>query len=111
MPSNMPDARAINEALRRAREMQSRSSPAPAAPSEPESTAAPEPSPEPNFSSSSVQEQANKGVHMPPASHSGSALDALLKDRDRLLILALLVLISGEDGNMELLFALMYLLI
>lgn len=70
MPNNMPDARAINEALRRAREMQSRAEPAAQAP-----------------------------------------LDLLLKDKERTLILALLILLSGEGGNTELLFALMYLLI
>lgn len=77
MPNNMPDARAINEALRRAREMQS-----------------------------------HAAAQAPPAqSGRSSPLDLLLQDKERTLILALLILLSGEGGNTELLFALMYLLI
>ena len=98
MPSNMPDARTVNEALRRAREMQNRS------------RTPPEPLPEPE------QTHAEPGV-APPASppsvpqKKASPLDLLLKDKDRTLILALLILLSSEGDNTELLFALMYLLI
>lgn len=99
MPSNMPDARAINEALRRAREMQSRS--APAAPPDPEPAPKPVQQAEPQPSSAPAS----------PPSAPASPLDLLLKDRERTLILALLILLSGEGGNTELLFALMYLLI
>ena len=97
MANNMPDTHAINEALRRAREMQSRSAPAPAPPEPPEpppEAPPPESPPEPK-----------------PAARRASPLDALLKDRERTLILALLILLSSEGANTELLFALMYLLI
>ena len=40
----------------------------------------------------------------------GHPLDALFQDRERTVILALLVLLSGEEENHELLFALMFLL-
>ena len=46
-----------------------------------------------------------------PSGKHISPLDLLLKDRERTLILALLILLSSEDSNTELLFALMYLLI
>ena len=97
MANNMPDTHAINEALRRTREMQSRSAPAPAPPEPPEpppEAPPPESPPEPK-----------------PAARRASPLDALLKDRERTLILALLILLSSEGANTELLFALMYLLI
>lgn len=102
MPSNMPDARTVNEALRRAREMQNRSRTSPEPLPEPEQTHA-EPVSEPGVA--------------PPASlptaaqKKASPLDLLLKDKDRTLILALLILLSSEGDNTELLFALMYLLI
>lgn len=100
MANNMPDTHAINEALRRAREMQSRSAPAPAPPEPPEP---PEPTPEAPPSESPPEPK--------PAARRASPLDALLKDRERTLILALLILLSSEGANTELLFALMYLLI
>lgn len=94
MPNNMPDARAINEALRRAREMQSHAAaPAPAR----------EPAPEADRKPPQERQSAQSGRSSP--------LDLLLQDKERTLILALLILLSGEGGNTELLFALMYLLI
>lgn len=96
MPNNMPDARAINEALRRAREMQSHAA-AQAAP-------APDREPAPEADQKPPQER-------PAQSGRSSPLDLLLQDKERTLILALLILLSGEGGNTELLFALMYLLI
>lgn len=97
MPNNMPDARAINEALRRAREMQSHAA-AQAAPA-PDREPAPEADQKPPQERQSAQ------------SGRSSPLDLLLQDKERTLILALLILLSGEGGNTELLFALMYLLI
>ena len=97
MPNNMPDARAINEALRRAREMQShataQTAPAPNR----------EPAPEADQKPPQERQSAQSGRSSP--------LDLLLQDKERTLILALLILLSGEGGNTELLFALMYLLI
>ena len=97
MPNNMPDARAINEALRRAREMQSHAA-AQAAPAP-----AREPAPEADRKPPQERQSAQSGRSSP--------LDLLLQDKERTLILALLILLSGEGGNTELLFALMYLLI
>lgn len=99
MPNNMPDARAINEALRRAREMQSHA-------------AAPAPAREPAPEADQKPPQERQAAQAPPAqSGRSSPLDLLLQDKERTLILALLILLSGEGGNTELLFALMYLLI
>ncbi|MCF2652723.1 hypothetical protein [Anaeromassilibacillus senegalensis] len=103
MPNNMPDTRAINEALRRAREMQSRSAPAPEA-------SEPAPQPEPQPAAPAPPENKQEMKPQPSGKHI-SPLDLLLKDRERTLILALLILLSSEDSNTELLFALMYLLI
>ena len=88
MPSNMPDARAVEEALRRAREMQGRS--AHHAP------------PPPEKSPKEFQAAPNRPL---------SPLDTLLKDKERTLLLALLLLLYNEGGSAELLFALFYLLI
>ena len=100
MPNNMPDARAINEALRRAREMQSHAA----------AQAAPAREPAPEADRKPPQER--QSAQAPPAqSGRSSPLDLLLQDKERTLILALLILLSGEGGNTELLFALMYLLI
>ena len=98
MPSNMPDARTVNEALRRAREMQSRSRTQPAAAD----------SPAPVLPESEEQPSPAAPAHTPKTT---SPLDLLLKDKERTLILALLILLSSEGNNTELLFALMYLLI
>lgn len=99
MPNTMPDIRAVNEALRRAREMQSRSAPPPKAPSPPE----------PPILHESVHNQPLPAPR--PAEKAASPLDILLKDKERTLILVLLILLSSEGNNTELLFALMYLLI
>lgn len=99
MPSNMPDQRSINEALRRAREMQSRGRAAEVSPLE-ELQAAPQKA---DTQADEIQPKYNKAAASP--------LDLLMKDRERVLILALLILLSGENGSTELLFALMYLLI
>lgn len=101
MPNNMPDARAINEALRRAREMQSHAA-----------QTAPAPDREPAPEADRKPPQERQSAQTPPAqSGRSSPLDLLLQDKERTLILALLILLSGEGGNTELLFALMYLLI
>lgn len=97
MPNNMPDARAINEALRRAREMQSHAA----------AQAAPAPNREPAPEADQKPPQERQSAQ----SGRSSPLDLLLQDKERTLILALLILLSGEGGNTELLFALMYLLI
>lgn len=86
------------EAVRRAKEMQSRARvPHPAGPRRPEPPPA-EPPPEP------------QEPPAPPAVPA-AALDALFQDKERTLLLALLVLLSSEDASHDLLFALLFLLL
>ena len=86
------------EAVRRAREMQSRARiPHPAGPRRPEPPPA-EPPPEP------------QEPPAPPAAPA-AALDALFQDKERTLLLALLVLLSSEDASHDLLFAPLFLLL
>ena len=86
------------EAVRRAKEMQSRARiPHPAGPGRPEPPPA-EPPPEP------------QEPPAPPAVPA-AALDALFQDKERTLLLALLVLLSSEDASHDLLFALLFLLL
>lgn len=86
------------EAVRRAKEMQSRARiPHPAGPRRPEPPPA-EPPPEP------------QEPPAPPAVPA-AALDALFQDKERTLLLALLVLLSNEDASHDLLFALLFLLL
>ena len=103
MPSNMPDARAVEEALRRAREMQGRS--AHNAPPPPEKPT--EESPQGNAETSTEIPKEFQAAPNRPL----SPLDTLLKDKERTLLLALLLLLYNEGGSAELLFALFYLLI
>ena len=86
------------EAVRRAKEMQSRARiPHPAGPRRPEPPPA-EPPPEP------------QEPPAPPAVPA-AALDALFQDKERTLLLALLVLLSSEYASHDLLFALLFLLL
>lgn len=111
----MPDMdmrRMQEEAARRAREMQSRARPGkpasqrpgpspsgkatpPPSPAEPPPAAAPPPLPE------SVQEE---------GALPASLLEALFQDRERTVLLALLILLGAEGDNNELMFALLFLL-
>ena len=102
MPSNMPDARAVNEALRRAREMQNRS----AVPreSEPIRPSAPEDPKE-------IREQPHAPQSLQHTEKSSSPLDFLLQDKERTLLIILLLLLTSEKNSPELLFVLMYLLV
>lgn len=103
MPSNMPDARAVEEALRRAREMQGRSAHhAPPPPEKPTEESTPG-----NAETSSKMPTEFQAAPNRPL----SPLDTLLKDKERTLLLALLLLLYNEGGSAELLFALFYLLI
>lgn len=86
------------EAVRRAKEMQSRARiPHPAGPRRPEPPPA-EPPPKP------------QEPPAPPAVPA-AALDTLFQDKERTLLLALLVLLSSEDASHDLLFALLFLLL
>lgn len=104
MPSNMPDARAVNEALRRAREMQTRS----AAPQPPPATPQAPPKAEPE---APVTQQTEPPLSPAAPQKAPSPLDFLLQDKERTLILSLLLLLSTEKNGAELLFVLLYLLI
>ena len=88
------------EAVRRAKEMQSRARiPHPAGPQRPEPPPAEPPPP-----------QEDQGPPASPAAPA-TALDALFQDKERTLLLALLVLLSSEDASHDLLFALLFLLL
>lgn len=97
------------EAARRAREMQSRARIPPqrnrTSPQQPaEAPPAPRPQQAPQAQEPPVPQPEEQGKP------ETSALEALFQDRERTVILALLILLSGEEGNHELLFALMFLL-
>lgn len=89
------------DAIRRAREMHSRATSAPRSTAPQERRSAPvennrqEPPPPPA-----------QQPHMPQQ----DILASLFKDKDKTIILALLLLLSGENGDNSLLYALMYLL-
>ena len=123
MPNNMPDARAINEALRRARELHMRAraqqqEAAARGETAPPSRSAPAPQEEPR-QESSPSEPSNTppplSAEPPPAQETASlggvSLEALLTDKERMLLLTLLVLLAGEEQNTDLIFAIFYLLI
>lgn len=116
------------EAARRAREMQSRarqSRPRPmetapqaqtAQPGRPRqaNTPAPEPPPAPPPEAPAPQavEAAIPAIQAeaPGGPAPKSLLDELFMDRERTVLLALLLLLSGEEGSHELMFALLFLL-
>ena len=116
------------EAARRAREMQSRArqsrQPEPAAPlpnaqpgrQRPSNTPAPAPEPVPTPPPEAPAPQAvEAAVPVIQAEATGgpapkSLLDELFMDRERTVLLALLLLLSGEEGSHELMFALLFLL-
>lgn len=112
MPGEYDMRRMQEDAARRAREMQSRAripqprhtqgdsapkaQPPKAPPAQPEP--APPPAP-PQEAPAPLQEPGAAGV-----------LGSLFQDKERTIILALLILLSSEEGNQELLFALLFLL-
>lgn len=108
------------DAVRRAREMQSRARAAnrqrqqTAQPPQPQQ---PEPAPPPAADEAPMPEPA--APPEPPAREQSAAvigtpqnslLENLFQDKERAIILALLILLSGEGDNHELMFALMFLL-
>lgn len=82
------------QAIRRAREMYSRAIPVENLPNEPVKTPFKE----------EIHEEKEEVLNE-------DFLQTFFKDKERMLILALLVILSQEEGNNSLLFALMYLLI
>lgn len=110
MPGEFDINRMQEEAIRRAREMQSRAR----APSrqgrsqqppnrEPQEPSQPKPAPAEPPQPSQPPAEAEAPSH-------GGLLDSLFQDKERTVILALLILLSGEEGSHELMFALMFLL-
>lgn len=96
------------EALRRAREMHSRASPLHTPQPQQQRQQQQQPPQQPINANDHKQVHNNKEntiQEKPP-----DLLEALFKDKDKTIILALLILLSGENGDNSLLFALMYLL-
>lgn len=122
MPEEFDLGRMQEEAARRAREMQSRARipqrprqrPREEAKAPPEPERAPEESASPLPTPDSIGEEAHSSSEKPEESLSPSTqkglLENLFADKERTVILALLILLSGEEGNHELLFALLFLL-
>ncbi len=117
MPGEFDMKRQQEEATRRMREMQARarypsrqgrsqpqSSP-PQAPQEPSQPPLEQPPLAPSPSEQLPLEQPE------PETTETGLLDVLFRDRERTVILALLLLLNGEDGNHELMFALLFLLL
>ncbi len=93
------------EALRRAREMHSRAVPPPPHTGQQRNENR---RPEPPHPQREEKPEPQKPPHeeKPP-----DLLDVLFKDKDRTIILALLILLGGENGDNTLLYALMYILL
>ena len=103
MAQDLEMNRLREEAARRAREMQAR---------------AHIPHPRGNHAPSPPPEEPQEPAPPPPAQpaspapeRQSSLLDAFFQDKERTIILALLLLLSGEGENHELLFALLFLLL
>ena len=115
MPSNMPDARAVEEALRRDdRSYRVWNILGAVSLKEGKEQEACEAFEKPT--EESPQGNAETSTEIPKEFQAApnrplSPLDTLLKDKERTLLLALLLLLYNEGGSAELLFALFYLLI
>lgn len=119
MPGEFDMNRMQEEAIRRAREMQSRAHIPPRQNRRQGSRNEPVPAPEPPEQKQPEpphQEPAPPPSEdfQPPAGTEAPAanglLESLFQDKERTIILALLILLSGEESNHELMFALMFLL-
>ncbi len=115
MPGEYDMDQMREEAVRRAREMQARAHLPPrqarqgrnAPQQHREGPPTQEEAPQPELSPPPAPEPLSQEA---PAS-SGGLLENLFQDKERTIILALLILLSGEESNHELMFALMFLLI
>lgn len=98
------------EAARRAREMQARAHIPQPRKQQVDPPSQPKQAPQPQ---NQVQMQPSQGhpSETPAPQEEGSLLNAFFKDKERTIILALLLLLSGDEKNNELLFALMFLLL
>ncbi|MGI6255101.1 MAG: hypothetical protein ACOYJZ_05665 [Acutalibacter sp.] len=104
MAQDLDMNRLREDAARRAREMQARAHIPPPRSSKPTSPPPEEPRREPSPTVPARREPE-------PQEKTGSLLDAFFQDKERTIILALLLLLSGEGENHELLFALLFLLL
>ncbi len=126
MPGEFDMRRQQEEATRRMREMQARArsssrqsrAPAQTPPEQPaleqhspEQHSLEQPASEQHSAEQPVPEQHSLEQHAPPETTGTGLLDVLFRDRERTVILALLLLLDGEDGNHELMFALLFLLL
>lgn len=109
------------DAVRRAREMQSRARATRQSPQQRAQSEPPEVKPTAQPTAKPTAQPAQEAQPVPqappisqptaqPSQPPASLLDNLFQDRERTIILALLILLSGENANHELLFALMFLL-
>lgn len=117
MPGEFDVNRMREEAAQRMREMQQRAR-APAGRShqsrrEPPAQEAPAPPPEtkPPKAEPPEPEPPQADPSFPQAQAGESVLNALFQDREKTIILALLILLGSEEGNHELMFALLFLLL
>lgn len=94
------------EAVRRAREMQNRARRDNVPPTRHRPMAAEEPPPEPETVRKSTRTSSEF-----PKNGAGGVLDAVLKDKEKTLILCLVLLLMEEKSDNSLILALMYLLI
>ncbi len=116
------------DAVRRAREMQSRARipprqqqrSGPRQSQEPPRQEQPRPTPEPisagpqpdglRHDGGPAPQQERASLQETEAAAPNGLLESLFQDKERTIILALLILLSGEESNHELMFALMFLL-
>ncbi len=120
MPGESDMNRMQEEAVRRAREMQSRARFPPrqnrrteqgnvSAASE-QGNAQRQQAPSQTQSVPPPESENREPLSGTAAPASGGLLETLFQDKERTIILALLILLSGEESNHELMFALMFLL-
>ncbi len=103
MPGEFDMRRMQEDAARRAREMQSRARVPRPRPEPPKEAPPPEPSPPPPPPAGTP---APAALETAPASLLGN----LFQDKERTVLLALLILLGSEEGSQELMFALLFLL-
>jgi len=122
MPGEFDMNHMQEEAIRRAREMQSRAHLPPRQNRRQGSRNEPAPVPVPEQPSEQKQPEPSHQEPAPPPNESAQPpaeteapapnglLESLFQDKERTIILALLILLSGEESSHELMFALMFLL-
>ena len=98
------------EAARRAREMQARAHIPQPRKQQVDPPPQPKQVPQPQ-NQVPVQPSQGQPSQAPAPQEEGSLLNAFFKDKERTIIWALLLLLSGDEKNTELLFALMFLLL